>query len=295
MQTMFRRFTRQRHRGVIDPLTALAVASMVLTAAGTARQIHRGAESALTADELRYNSNQVADGLRQILAVKYQRMHQNGQLNRAEYETLQDRLQSDSTRRALQAAANELANRQTQLSEDAFWDLQRDSAISVALSGVGEAAGAIARRGGDAAQIARNVKRADRVAAGADTLSTLLTVDGLVKNVSRNPYIVNDNDFRNALSQVQQHVRGAASPASNPAAMRRGSYASGSGRSSTSGASRSKWTATATIPTMRTGSTTIAVASSNSVAPTSRSTSASFSRKGGACPARRSTISRGRL
>ncbi len=223
MQTVFRRFMWQRRRGAIDPFTALAVASMVLTAAGTARQIHRGAESALTADELRYGSNQVADGLKRILAVKYQRMHQNGQLNRAEYETLQHRLESDATRRALQAVAEELADKQTKLSEDAFWDLQRDTAISVALSGVGEAAGALGSRTQTGAEVlqnlrnyAQNVETANRVAAGADALSTTLTVNGLVNDVSRNPYIVNANDFQNALNQVQQHVQPGGQPGSQP-------------------------------------------------------------------------------
>ena len=240
-----------RRRGVIDPVTALALISMVLTAGGTARQLHRGAESGRTADELTYGTRQIAGDLKNILDSKYQRMLQGGQLTRAEYETLQHRLHSDATDQALQAAVAELADKQRQLADDAFWDLEKDTAISLVFSAISEGAGAVAGQikaevqaaqtlgqssAGTGANILRNLRNyagnreaiqvanqlADQVGAGADTVSSLVSVNGLVKNASDNPYIVTKDDFLAAVNRVQQGIQSGGPPGG-----RRGAQPSG--------------------------------------------------------------------
>ncbi|MEQ9410300.1 MAG: hypothetical protein RIK87_21365 [Fuerstiella sp.] len=203
MQTVHPSIPRRR-RAVAEPVTVLAMVALGLSALSLGQKGHRGYEAALANREISANIFQVRDGLRDQLQNKYERMRNSGQLTTAEFELATHRLRQDTSDIALQNAADELANKQRILADDAFWDFATSAYLSAVTSGAGELLGPAA---GNANTIFKGTKDSSVVAGIFDGFSAFDGALGLASTGS-NRHLVNSSDFNAAANRAGDRLQG---------------------------------------------------------------------------------------
>ncbi len=198
----------RRRRGFVEPISAVTIAALALTVLNLGSRGLRGQQAFNAADDFRANMAQAAEGMNDILKSKYDRMRRDGQLTEAEYTLAIHRLGQDSSNEVLQRAAQELANRQADLANTAFWELMWDAVKSTLFTGIGEGGGALM---GDASTVVPGVPDGQVAGEFVDTISAF---DGGLGTLTMltNPYLVDASQVRAAIEQAEQRIRGGGGP-----------------------------------------------------------------------------------
>ncbi|MEM9585749.1 MAG: hypothetical protein AAGA03_00590 [Planctomycetota bacterium] len=196
-------FRRHVRRGVAEPVSSIALAAVTLTVLSLASRGIRGHHAFYAAEDFRTNSTQLADGMRDLLELKYQRMRDTGQLTGAEYQLAMHRMDRDSTDQVFRNAANELVQKQVKLADDAFWDVSWDAVKASLLTAIDWGGEKIV---GAQETILQGIKDADTFSNFIDTISSF---DGALGTLTmlNNPYLVTQQDLLAAIEQAGQRIQ----------------------------------------------------------------------------------------
>ena len=204
----------KRRPGVAEPLSAFAIGSLVLTVLNLSGHVHRGLEADRAANEFRANATQVADGMREILKTKYDRMRHDGQLTEAEYSLAIHRINQDSADDFLRRAADELANRQAGLFDDELGRAGWSVFMSSAFSGIGAMAG---HYGGSGDTIVRGIRDSRVLENATDFISGTDGALSTIKLATGPSHLLQPSDIAGAINQAEQRIQGGGGNASDDA------------------------------------------------------------------------------